>query len=482
MTAALDGHIGMIRSTSKDNLKKLLKEIERREQSLLANSFPEQTAFILDESRFKACLTNRRSGKTTATAIMMIRACMDKPNTKCLYISLTKERARDIMIEPVLRIMNKKYFINANFTTTPQVMRFPNGSYISLKGINDSTDEQEKLLGESFKLIVIDEAASYTIDLKKIINDFIRPCLIDQLGTLCLVGTPSDMQGHFCDVTEGRVPGWSIHKWLARDNPYVAKQWQEEVDLLKKNNPYIEEDPGFRQMYLGEWCVDNTQKVIKLHERNSIPAMPPPAPRSPFEYYLGIDIGENDDNAWVLAGFRDHDPHLYIRESYAENHLTMDEIIKIIKTYQIKYDILEVCIDSANLQYVNELSRRSGIYFQAAQKRDKLKYIQMLNSDLVSGKVLIVAPDNVPLINELNKVIMDYSDPLHPKIKQKQSDHLLDAFLYAWRAATNFLNSVPDNIIPKTESQLLDEYWEEKENSLEDRKTNQTFLDRDFGQ
>ncbi len=474
----------------KRKAENILKEAKRRANpvDLLEDTFPEQRAFIQDVSKLKALLTTRRAGKSTAVGIIMVLMCLITSHTKCAYFSLTRETAGRTMM-PVFKKLIRRFKIKAHITNVPLMITFKNGSSIVMQGLNTNEDEREKLLGQHFKIVCIDECASYTIDLKKTIADYIRPTLIDDDGQLIMIGTPGNIQNYFCDITEGRVPGWSNHFWTThenttipdkRNNKTMAVLFQEEIDALKLENPHIEEDPGFQQHYRAKWTTDNSAKVIKIHDRNVIPAMTD-INLHPFESVLGIDLGEEDDNAFVISSFRDYDPNLYFPESYSKNHLTMDEIIDKIRTFQRRYDIIHIAIDSANKQYVEELKRRSGINFQTADKPGKLRYIQMLNSDMIAGRIKIVSVSNISLLAEINKVVMDFSDPLKPKIKDGQKDHLIDAFLYAWRASTNYLNSPLIVEPPKTEEEKIEQFWQDESDKLESKKENsRSFLERDW--
>ncbi len=475
---------------SKAKANKVLMELKRRSIDLLEDSFPEQRAFIEDKSKLKSALTTRRAGKSFAVGLMMFQACLAQANTKCAYLSLTRLSCEQIMLEPVFKKINRAFDLGATFTSSPLKVKFKNGSSIVMVGIDTTDDEQEKLLGQHFKLVCIDECASYSIDLKKTIATTIRPTLIDDDGQLVMTGTPGNILNYFCDITEGRVAGWSNHFWTTENNDTIpnadsektmAILFQEEIDAMKLDNPFIEQDPGFQQHYRGKWVVDQSEKVVKLYDRNSIPAMP--QSDIPFECVLGLDIGEEDDNAFVLTCFRDHDPNLYVKESFAKNKMTMDEIIDKVREYQKMNDVIHIAIDSHNKQYVEELKRRSGIHFNAAEHPQKLRYIQIMNSDLNHGRIKIVAPDNIDLLKELNRVIMDYSDPLKPKIKDHQKDHMLDSFLYAWRASSNFLNHPIEKEAAKSEEEILDEYWDNECRKIDQRQSetsSESFAERDW--
>ena len=131
--------------------------------------FKSQLDLINDESKLKAVLTTRRSGKSMSAAAYLIHECFKTPNVSCLYIALTRGSAKKIIWKDCLKFINRKYKLNLVFNETELSVRFPNGSILYCMGMDDSESEQEKALGQKFKLVVIDEAASFRQDLRQII-------------------------------------------------------------------------------------------------------------------------------------------------------------------------------------------------------------------------------------------------------------------------------------------------------------------------
>ena len=52
--------------------------------------------------------------------------------------------------------------------------RFPNGSVIYLVGADSNEDERQKLLGQKFVLVVIDEAQAFGIDLRQLVYGVLK--------------------------------------------------------------------------------------------------------------------------------------------------------------------------------------------------------------------------------------------------------------------------------------------------------------------
>jgi len=218
------------------------------------------------------------------------------------------------------------------------------------------------------------------------------------------MGTSSNYtRGLFYDITTGVRRDWSVHSWTAHDNPYVAKQWQEELDEIDKDRPLFKETPLFKQWYLNQWVVDTDKLVYKYNpDKNSFANVSKTLNPNGWTYVLGVDTGWEDDNAFVLGAFHENDPAFYIVKTYNKPHMTFDQVTAKIQEFMNDKDMApaKVIIDGANKQGVESMRQRSAIPFEYADKIGKVDFIEMLNADLVQAKIRI----NVcctGLINEL---------------------------------------------------------------------------------
>jgi hypothetical protein len=202
--------------------------------SIFDPEFPQQLNFVQDPAKLKALWCTRRASKSYTAGLYMVYECLTNPGINCLFIGLTRLSAKGIIWKDILKVINKKYDLGATFQGTELIMTFPNGSIIKLTGIDADEDEMDKELGKKYRLVCIDEASFYTINMNRLVYGVLKPAVADpnkhgDRGTICLMGTSSNFtKGLFYDITTGVEPGWSLHTWTAFDNPYVKKQWQEE--------------------------------------------------------------------------------------------------------------------------------------------------------------------------------------------------------------------------------------------------------------
>src|ERR1019366_3251144 len=151
----------------------------------------------------------------------------------------------------ILKQIDRKHDLGMTFNGSELTATLPNGSIIYATGIDADEDEMHKLLGKKWKRVVIDEAQAYSVDLRALIYGVLGPAMVDEGGDIWLMGTSGNLTtGLFYDVTNAKEPGWDLFQWTAHDNPYVAKQWQAELDDIDKNRPLFKNTSLYKQWYL----------------------------------------------------------------------------------------------------------------------------------------------------------------------------------------------------------------------------------------
>lgn len=448
---------------------RVLREAERRatlRDRLRASAFPTQRAFLDDPARMKAALCTRRAGKSYGIGLNLCDAALETPGSSQLYVALTRESAKRIMFKDVLKVINRQFGLGMSFNETTLEVAFPNGSRIYLLGIDAKPDEKDKILGQKFRRAVVDESASFRQDLEALCAKVIRPALADLRGDLSLVGTPGNLKGFFHDVTTGKVPGWSLHHWSAFDNPHMAAQWQEEVDELLATNPRVTETPAYRQMYLGEWTVDESMLVYRyspaVNELTAVPEL-----EGEVRYCMGVDLGYTDATAIVVCAYAEHDKTLYVVYAQKRSSLIVSQVADWIVNLRKRFPIDTMVVDNASKQAVEELRQRYRLPLESAEKQGKADAIAMLNSDLIMGNIKLVMPYTKALAAEWGGLVWDeralertrkYVE--HPSCE----NHLADSFLYAWRHASNYA-ATPSPYRPRSP---VDAIERDEEKELED--------------
>jgi hypothetical protein len=426
--------------------------------NLFDPNFPQQKAFIEDQAKLKLLSCTRRAGKSMTAAIYLVYEAFTNPGCNCLALGLTRESIKSILWKDCLHFLDNRFKLNARFNLTELTMTLPNGSIIRLTGVDADERESTKLLGGKYRLVCVDEGSMYTIDLRNLIYGILKPAMTDpnaggQRGTIAMMGTSSNFtRGLFYDVAIGLEPGWSVHTWSAHDNPFIAKQWQEELDEIAAQRPLYMETPQFKQWYLNQWVVDEEKLCYKFNEKKNIYSERPPLSHDSWTYVLGIDLGWEDETAFVLTAFHANDPHLYVVDCYAKKFMTLPMVEAKIKEYMADTEKSpsRIIIDGAAKQSIETMRTRTSIPFEFADKLGKESFIELLNSDLIQEKIKI-HKNCTNLINELMSLVwMTEGDKIKFPKKENPSlpNHLCDALLYNWRMCYHYHSEPKAKVIP----------------------------------
>lgn len=426
-------------------------------------AFKQQLDFIRDPARLKAIFCTRRAAKSYTGGIYLISEALKNPGSNCLYLALTRETAKGIIWKDILKDLNRKFNLNMQFNGTTLTATLPNGSVIWVTGADADEDEMNKLLGKKYRLVIIDEASMFSINMHQLVYGVLKPATADQRGTICLLGTASNItRGLFYDVTNRREPGWTLHTWTAYDNPHVESQWREEIADIENNRPLFKDTALFKQWYLNQWVIDEDALVYKFNrDKNEINELP--AFESPYHYVLGIDLGHSPDpSAFVVAAYSDQSPHLFI--THTEKHLNMDvtAVADKIKALDKIYNFDAKIIDGSMKMAIAEMNTRHGCNVIPADKAGKEHWINLLNSDLIQTKIRFM-PQTDGLMKELESLVWE-TDNGRIRIPRKEhstlDNHLCDAFLYLWRYTYTYLYTQP--IAPKFIDPHSQSEWEPK--------------------
>lgn len=477
-------------------LREIMEETARRlaiakspKADILGHSdvFCQQRDFITHPAKLKALFCTRRSAKSFTGGLYLVDEALKHPGCNVLFIGLTRASAKAIIWKDILRVLDEKHQLKARPNQTDLTMTLPNGSVIAVTGVDADEREKRKLLGRKQRLVVIDEASMYTIDLRDLVYGILGPAMTDpnaqgERGTICLMGTASDFpRGLFYDITTGVESGWKLFEWTAHDNPHVSKQWAEALEEIRVNRPLYMETPQFKQWYLNQWVVDEDKLCYRFHPNRNLAKMLPHLPADGWARVLGIDLGWEDDNSFVLTAYHLNDPNLYVVRSPTKKKLTFDQVDDKIQEFFRDSHLSphRVIIDGANKQGVESMRARSNIPFEYADKLDKATFIELCNADLTQGKIKILDTDeNRGLWQEMNSLVwvtdgdkIKFPKKEHPALP----NHRCDAFLYAWRMGYHY-HSEPAQVKLTTGSkawyeQQAENIWEREREKLEQEQS-----------
>lgn len=416
---------------------------------LLKSATQEQRQFITDQSLLSAALCSRRAGKTWAAALALVIECIMYPGCTCVFASLSRVACKNI-IQKQLTKLDAKFHLGLKFNLNDLQVIFPNRSSIQMYGLNSTPQEADKVLGQTINLCVIDECASFRQDLERIVYTVIKPSFETQPVKIRLIGTPGwNTRNLFYEVTtyakkpDGKLkhPNWSVHRWLATQNPYTRKTYLEEVQAYKDAYPNYDELPYYQQMYLATWFEDTSQYVYKYNEDRNLFAGDVSTFRNEqdkYFFFLGVDLGWEDETAFTVYAYRKNTNQQFVVHCEKAKHMLVSATSDRIKALMRKYPFAKMCIDASAKQVVEELRQKYNLPLEPADKTAKEDFIEILNSDLLAGHIKFALPGSQPLLEEIGNLIWDraYKERTGKRREdQSRPNHCCDSFLYVWRYA-----------------------------------------------
>jgi hypothetical protein len=261
-------------------------------------------------------------------------------------------------------------------------------------------------------------------------------------------------------VTTGKEGGWKLFQWTAHDNPYVAKQWQDELDKIAREQPERMETSLYKQWMLNQWVIDEDAKVYKFQESRNLSDLLP-YQLEHWHYVLGLDLAHSPDStAFVIGCYNDASPTLYIVESYKALAMDLTDVATKLREFDAKYHFEVRVVDGANKQAVAELNNRHGTNLIPADKTGKVDFITLMNDDFIQGKIKLLTSKTKDLQEEYNKLV--WLTDANGKVKEPRKENpvihqdLCDAALYLWRYCYQYLFAPPGGVMNSSDQKV----WE----------------------
>lgn len=399
--------------------------------------FDKQQPFGESRARYQTACCTRRSGKTVGELVKLLDVAREKPGSVALYITLSRINAKRIAWE-ILKALNAEWKLGGAPSEGELLLTLPNGSRIYLTGCTDMS-EVEKFRGLPLAIVVIDEAQSFpTLLLKKLIDEVLAPALMDFNGLLVLVGTPGPVPiGYFHECVVS--PEWAHYAWSVFDNPWIEKKSgrtpQAMLDDELKRRGVTAEDPVIQREWFGRWVLDPSALVFKFEAATNT--------RKPLEHeshVLGIDLGFDDADAISVLGWTQRrSPEVDLVHEWVGAKQNITALMARVQLAYDKYKPLAVVADTGGLgkKIADEISQRTGIPIEAADKQRKLEHIELLNDGFRTRRLFVPADSrfaqDAPLIE------WDKSNPEKWTISERFHSDAADSLLYAYMRALHWL-------------------------------------------
>jgi len=336
---------------------------------------------------------------------------------------------------------------------------FPSGARLQF-GYCDTEQDLQRYKSAEFQFIGIDELTEWPEQWATFLFSRLRRLRGSTIPLRFRAATNPDGLGSAWvreryGIPEGvriDAPIWKTSNrvfWPARaeDNPSIDLEAYEEALAAMTGG---RDGVKWKQLRWGLWVRDDEGLVYKFSDRNRLadPIDFDAEMRRGVRWYfvLGIDYGYNDDCAFVVLGWREREPTVYIIESAHETELTPGDAAQAALALEQRYRFDAIVGDTGGLGkgYAEEARKRFRIPIEPADKNNKRGYIDLFNGELRSGRIKVF-PGNDDLVREWNT--LPWAEG-----RQKEaagfSNHLADAALYAWRRASAFLERPPSERPP----------------------------------
>ena len=218
------------------------------------------------------------------------------------------------------------------------------------------------------------------------------------------------------------------------------------------------------------WVQDDDSLVFKYSKANNHYDN---LPDEELKYIFGIDIGWRDSDAIAVLGYSTREKKIYLVEEFIKSKQDITDLVNNVKRLVEKYKPIRMEIDAGALgrKISEEIIRRHSIPVHAADKHRKMEYIELMNDDLRTGKLMI--KNNSRCAEDMALVQWDVLTKEKRTISNSFHSDVTDAVLYAWRFSTHYFSETKV-VEKKTAEQKVDKFWEDQEKEVEKKKNGET--------
>jgi hypothetical protein len=410
----------------------------RTARRFLLDLHPKQQAFVLDKSRRKVAVCSRRAGKSHGILAWLLDGALDDPGGLSVYIARSKGDAMRIM-GPAIELYSRLY------PALQLKLREIDGQRLLVVGITRHSiwlagckDQSEvgkfRGAGNGYKRVAIDEAQEYGAFLRDLITGAIEPALVDKKGQLLLAGTPGPIPaGIFYEVSTGDGgPQWPTHHWTIFDNPHI-RDAEEEIRLFCSTYGLDKDSATYRREYLGQWVRDEGALVYP-YSANINACRADEVPEG-GHLVLSLDFGVVDATAFTILKTLPGAPEVWVLKSWSKTGLIPSAVAAHVEQLIATHGRgMQIVGDEGGLGkgYAEEMRQRYGIGIVAAEKTKKRAFQEIVQGELRSGTIKIVASECYQLIDEM--CLLQWA-PGKLAEDARFENHCCDSLLYGVRAA-----------------------------------------------
>jgi hypothetical protein len=422
-----------------------LKKAQSTTRSFTPHSpHPRQAEFLALDLR-EALYGGAAGGGKSDALLMAALQYVHVPNYSAILFRRTYQ---DLNLPGAIMARSHEWLAGtgATWNGTDKRWTFPSGAVLSF-GYLDTDRDRFRYASAEFQFIGFDELTQFPEQWYRF--------LFSRLRRRQGVDVPLRMRA-------ATNPGGLGHEWVRRRFIDPGDEARPFVPAKLDDNPSLDageyrealaqlDSTTRKQLEEGLWIRDAEGLVYKYSERQNVIDRAPECER----YVLGIDYGVRSPTAFVLVGWRRHDPNVYVLRAWKKSGMSPSEAgeaaLEIRDELALEDKTLAFVGDTGGLGagYAEEAQRRFKLPIEAAEKTNKLGYVKLFNGDMERGRIKVVLPDCEPLTSEWLELPWDED---RDKEASGFDNHCADACLYAWRR-THAYNQKPLPTEPDPDTQ-----------------------------
>ena len=307
---------------------------------------------------------------------------------------------------------------------------FPSGARVSF-GHLESARSHYSFQGAEYQCLAVDELTQipevqYTYLLSRL-----RQLTGSEIPLRARAGANPGGVGHdwvYARFVGPEAKGRFVPALLA-DNPSLnAETYREQLMLL---------DPVTRaQLLEGQWVRDGSNRMWLFDPAINVA---PVEEGEHYNYVIGLDLGATAKaatTAWAVLAYHPHSPSCWVIDSGAKATLSVSEVAGILVSLLDRYGAHRIIVDHGGLGqgYIEEFITRYRLPAEAADKRDRLSALKLVNGAFHRGELLLT-PGNTALEQEL--LAAEWNEKGTDSVPGTP-DHISDALRYAYKYVTAY--------------------------------------------
>lgn len=417
-----------------------LEQVERIVTDIRRGMSPRQLELHDEPEQFRAAHPGRRAGKSEFIPRSAVLHVLRADYGETVVIGAETQKKAKMLHWAGINMLVKRHGIPLTPNVQDGTWSTPWGAKILFWGMNDK-GAVELLRGFAVCAAFFDEVATYAGMLENLTLNVMEPTLATTGGPLTLCGTPSlTRSGYWFQLCAGKIPGWKVHHWTLRENPFWKHPKFKTADAyladLREKRGWEEDNTTYQREYMGRFVDDTSAQVFKLVRERNVKPLPKSYDAATWIHTMGIDFGYSPDPcAWVVLASPPREKTTYVIHAEARLELSQDQAAEVTRALVDEYKPSQVVgdVNGAGKGYVETYNKRygarAGAYIQNAKKGEKLVQIDVVNTELRTGRLIICDGMSEELAGQMES--LPWKDAHRQRAHPEYPDDMCDAARYA---------------------------------------------------